>query len=173
MRVVYLTGERIYVRPLVAADKDHAAAWFPGPYPVNATRAEAWLAEEHANAWDRWAQHYAIARTADDRVVGGVTLQNDQRKGTLFFHMAPWLPDADTLRAEALGLLIRWVRDDLELMTVVAHIAADEPETVAAAEALGMTANVRLRQHIARPGHRVDLLLYQALFAPWHEADGP
>jgi hypothetical protein len=55
-------------------------------------------------------------------------------------------------------------------MIAVAHIAADETETVAAAEALGMTASVRLREHIARPGHRVDLLLYQALFAPWREA---
>ncbi len=167
MRVVYLTGERVYLRPLVAEDKDGAAAWFPGPYPVNATRAEAWLAEEQADAWDRRTRHYAIARVADDAVVGGVMLQTDRRTGMLGFHMAPWLPDADDLRAEALRLLIRWVRDDLELMAVAAQVAADEPATIAAAEALGMTANVRLREHIARPGHRVDLLLYQALFAPW------
>lgn len=171
MRVVYLTGERVYLRPLVAEDKEHAAAWFPGPFPVNASRAEEWLKEEHANAWSRWAQHYAIARVTDDVVVGGVTFWNDQRKGALLFHMAPWLPEADMLRAEALRLLIRWIRDDLELMTVVAHLAADETETIATAETLGMTANGRLREHIARPGHRVDLLVYQALFAPWREAE--
>ena len=59
------------------------------------------------------------------------------------------------------------MRDDLELMTAVVHIAADEPETIAAAERLGMAQGVRLRVHIARPGHRVDLLLYQARYAPW------
>jgi RimJ/RimL family protein N-acetyltransferase len=172
MRVVYLTGEHVYIRPLVAADSEHAAAWFASLFPVNATRAAAWLAEEQANAWDRWARHYAMARVADDAVVGGVTFHTDERKGTLLFHMASWLPDADTLRAEALALLVRWVRDDLELMTVVAHIAADEPETIAAAERLGMTTNARLREHIARPDHRVDLLIYQALFTPWRAADG-
>jgi RimJ/RimL family protein N-acetyltransferase len=171
MRVVYLTGERVYLRPLVAEDKERTAAWFPGPFPINATRAEEWLQEEHASAWSRWAQHYAIARVTDDVVVGGVTFWNDHRKGAFLFHMAPGLPEADALRGEALGLLVRWARDDLELMTVVAHLAADEMETIAAAEALGMTANGRLREQIARPGHRVDVLVYQALFAPWRAAE--
>jgi RimJ/RimL family protein N-acetyltransferase len=173
VRVVYLTGEQVTVRPMVATDKECAAAWFAGPFPINATRAETWLAEEQVNAWERWAQHYAIVRLADDAVVGGATLSSDWRKGTLLLHMAPWLSDADTLRAEALRLLVRWVREDIELMTVVTHIAADEAETIAAAEAIGMTADGRLREHIARPGHRVDLLLYQALFAPWRETAQP
>jgi len=108
----------------------------------------------------------AILR-ADDAIVGGVTLETDYRKATLKLHIAPWLPDADALRAAALRLVHPWIRDDLELMAFVLHIPADQPETIAAAEALGMELGVRFREGIARPGHRVDELIYQALFDAW------
>ena len=71
----------------------------------------------------------------------------------------------------ALRLLHPWIRDDLELMTFVLPIPADQPETIAAAEALGMVQGVRLREGIARPGHRVDDLFYQALFDAWAMPD--
>ena len=41
----------------------------------------------------------------------------------------------------------------------------------AAAEALGMVQGVRFREGIARPGYRVDELIYQALFAAWAVRD--
>jgi hypothetical protein len=56
-------------------------------------------------------------------------------------------------------------------MTFVLHIPADQPETIAAAEALGMIAGVRLREAIARPDQRVDELIYQALLTPWAVRD--
>ncbi len=43
LRATYLTGERVYLRAMVAADKETAAAWFPSLFLVNASRAEAWL----------------------------------------------------------------------------------------------------------------------------------
>lgn len=171
MRAVYLTGEQLYLRALVAADKECAAAWFDSPFPVNAVRAEAWLKEAHASLDRPPTLHYVIARTADDVVIGGVTLQTDYRIGTLKVRIAPWLADADALRAAALRLLQPWLRDDLELMTFVIHIPADQPETIAAAEGLGMVPGVRLREAIARPGHRVDDLIYQALLTPWAVRD--
>ena len=171
MRAVYLTGEHLYIRAMVAADKECAAAWFDSPFPVNAVRAEAWLKETHVSVDRPSALHYAIVRTADDAVIGGVTLETDYRIGTLKLRIAPSLPDADVLRAAALRILHPWLRDDLELMTFVMHIPADQPETVAAAEALGMTQGVRLRQAIARPDRRVDELIYQALFTPWAVRD--
>ncbi len=171
MRAVYLTGEQVSLRALVAADKECAAAWFDSPFPVNAVRAEAWLKEAHASLDRPPALHYAIVRTADEAVIGGVTLQTDYRIGTLTLRIAPWLPDADALRAAALRVLHPWLRDDLELMTFVIHIPADQPATIAAAEALGMIPGVRLREAIARPGHRVDELVYQVLLTPWAVRD--
>jgi len=40
MRAVYLTGEHLYIRAMVAADMERATAWFDSPFPVNAVRAE-------------------------------------------------------------------------------------------------------------------------------------
>ncbi len=90
--------------------------------------------------------------------------------GFVWFHMAPWEAEADALRAAALRLIVPWVRDDLEYITLVAHFAADETATIAAAEELGMTCNVRFRGFVARPGVRIDRLVYQALFRVWGEA---
>lgn len=172
MRAVYLTSEDLYIRAMIAADKECAAAWFDSPFPVNAVRAEAWLKGAHASVDRPSALHYAIVRTADSAVIGGVTLETDYRIGTLKLHIAPSLAEsADALRAATLRILYPWLRDDLELMTFVLHIPADQPETIAAAAALGMIAGVRLRQAIARPDRRVDELIYQALLTPWAVRD--
>lgn len=171
MQAVYLTGGDFYVRAMVRADKECAAAWSDSPFPINAARAEAWLEEAHRSVDQRSRLHYAIVRAADEAVIGGVTLETDYRRATLKLHLAPWLPDADAARAAALRILHPWLRDDLELMTFVLHIPADQPETIAAAESLGMERGARFREGIARPGHRVDELIYQALFAPWAVRD--
>lgn len=173
MRAIYLTGETVYLRALVAADKETAGAWFPGPFPINAARAEEWLKEAHTDIWGaNKPRRYILARVDDDTPVGGVTLaQQGYRRGYLTFAMAPWRADADALRAEALRLIVPWVRDDLELMTLTVPLAADEAATIAAAEALGLQPNARLREYVARPGGRVDRIFYQALNAPWRVAE--
>lgn len=171
MRAVYLTGEQLAIRALVAADAAYAVAWFDSPFPVNAVRAEAWLKEAHASLDRPSTLHYAIVRNADEAVIGGATLETDYRIGTLKLRITPSLPEADALRAAALRILHPWLRDDLELMSFVVHIPADQPETIAAAEALGMVAGVRLREAIARPGRRMDELIYQALLTPWAVPD--
>jgi RimJ/RimL family protein N-acetyltransferase len=171
MRAVYLTGEDLYIRAMVAGDAAHATAWFDSPFPVNADRAETWLKDAHTSADQPHSLHFAIVHAADDAVIGGMTLDTNYRRGTLKLRIAPWLPDADALRAAALHLAHPWIRDDLELMTFVLHIPADQPETIAAAEGLGMELGVRFRDGIARTGHRVDELIYQALFDAWAVRD--
>ncbi len=173
MRAIYLTGESVYLRAIIAADKETAGAWYAGPFPINAARAEEWLKEVHTDLWgSNKPRRYVIARVADDTPVGGVALAlRDNRRGFLTFAMAPWLDEADHLRAEALRLLVPWARDDLELMTLTFAVAADETATIDAAEALGMERTARLRDFVARPDGRVDRFLYQALNAPWRVGD--
>ncbi|MBX6341024.1 MAG: hypothetical protein IRY97_01090 [Thermomicrobiaceae bacterium] len=172
MRATYLTGERIYLRGLVAADKECATAWFDSPYPIDAGRAERFLREEHNTPWPSRRRHYAIVRRADDVVVGGVREESpNQRSVTVAFHLAPALPDADSLRAEALRLVVPWLRDEREFVVVRAWLPEDAPETLAAAEAVGMVATARLRGYFARPGGRVDALIYHALRQPWEAPD--
>ena len=85
----------------------------------------------------------------------------------LRLHLAPWLDDADAWRAEALGLVVPWLRDEGEMMVISVAIDADQPRTLAAATALGMVETARLRERVARPGGRVDEFRYQALNPRW------
>jgi RimJ/RimL family protein N-acetyltransferase len=174
LRPDYLRGPRVYLRAMVAEDKERAAAWLDHTFPVNASRAEKALKDEHGGGgWPRSRRRLALARTEDDEVVGSVqvTSWDNFRTCRLAFEMAHWRDDADGLRAEALGLLVHWLRDETELMVVTVDLAADEPETIAAAEASGMVRNACLRERFARPHGRVDALVYQALNPRWEVRD--
>jgi len=170
MRIVYLTGEHVYLRPLVLADKDSASAWHPGPFLMGAAQAEKVLKDEAAGGA---ARRLALVRSQTDEVVGSVKLTSHDgfRRCWVTFHMAPSMMDADALRAEALRLIVPWLRDQMEVMVVSVEVAADEMETIAAATELGMELNVRLREFVARAGCRVDRLIYQALNPRWEVKD--
>ena len=169
LRPAYLRGASVYLRAMVEADKERGAAWLDETFPVNASRAEKALKEEHTDQWRRGERRLAIARCEDDEIVGSVRLISRDRVRTcaLTFWMAPWRDDADALRGEALGLLVHWLRDETEVMVVTAELPADQPRTVAAAEAAGMVRNATLREWFGRPGGRVDCLIYQALNPRW------
>ncbi len=168
MRIGYLTGSSVRLRPLVEDDKECALAWFDSQFPINATRAAAFFEEIPSFWWDQSTITLVIERVDDDQVVGGLSLTNTSRRTTsIQFHMAPALPEADVLRADALRIVIPWLRDEHEYMVVRLNVGADEEETVAAAESLGMKLGVRLREFIARPGGRADRLCYEALNPRW------
>ena len=159
---------------MVEADKERGAAWLDETFPVNEGRAEAALKEEHrGHWWSRSDRRLAIALGEDDEVVGSARVATGDGRRTchLHFQMAPWRDDTDALRGEALGLLVRWLRDETELMVVTLEVAVDQPATIAAAEAVGMVQNARLREWYARPGGRVDCLIYEALNPRWEVRD--
>jgi hypothetical protein len=112
-------------------------------------------------------RHLIIALTDTDEVVGRLHLYSNGRTADIWFSMAPWLEDADSLQAETLRLVIPWLRDEASMVMTTLEIPSDQNVTIAAARELGMPLAVRLREHIARPGHRVDLLLYQAPGPVW------
>jgi hypothetical protein len=172
LRPVFLTGERVYLRPMLLSDKEHAAAWFDSPFPINATRAEKFLKESHQGGWPPGPRHLVIVRAEGEEIIGGATTRSwNGRVVRLSFRMAPWIAEADDLRASALGLLVPWLRDEREYMVVRLAIAADQPATIAAAEALGMVQVARLRERLARPGGRVDQFYYEALNPRWEVKD--
>jgi RimJ/RimL family protein N-acetyltransferase len=174
LRPDFLRGSSVYLRAMVEADRECGAAWLDGTFPVNAARADAALKEEHEGPWwARSARRLAIALTEGDDVVGSARVRSDDRNRTcrVSFVMAPWRDDADALRAEALALLVRWLRDESEAMVVTVELPADEAATIAAAEALGMERSARLREWFGRPGRRVDCLVYQALNPRWEVRD--
>lgn len=165
MRAIFLTGERVYLRGMLESDASSVTAWHTSVFPVNAAFAEEQLKERHQSMWDAPERQFAIVRSKDDAVVGGVLvgLEDTNRRGSLELHMAPALQDADQLQAEALGVLVPWLLDDHNMRRVHVSIASDDIVTIAAAESLGMIQGVRLREFLLKPGGRVDALIYQIL----------
>jgi hypothetical protein len=156
---------------MLASDKDVASAWFPYPFPVTPARAEEFLREWITSPWqDR--HHLAICRTAGDEVVGSVRLMIWGRIGRVRFKLGPQVPDAEELQADALRLLVPWLRDEMELIATTFTFPSDLPLVVAAAEESGLVLGVRLREFVARPGHRVDLLMYDALNPRYVRSEG-
>ncbi len=170
MQAIYLTGERIYLRAMQLSDKEHAAAWFDSLYPINATRAEAFLKEELKDPYSH-TQRLAVILKETDEIAGGLTSWTNGRKAVLSFTAAPWITDADRLRADTLRIVIPWLRDEASMLSVNIAVPADETQSIAVAEELGMQLGVRLREHVARPGHRVDKLFFQALGPIWTEEE--
>jgi RimJ/RimL family protein N-acetyltransferase len=176
MRAIYLMGTKVYLRAMIESDKECGIAWFNSGlplsgfgnhYPINAAQAETVLKEENTGAWGG-NRRYAIVRNDGEAVVGSfVEESNYPTTARIGIHMAPMLPDADGLQAEALSLVIPWLRDERQFRLVQIYLAADQTETIAAAEAVNMTEVVRLRRHVARPGSRVDLVMYEAVNPRW------
>lgn len=168
MRVVYLTGDRVHIRPPVEEDKEHATAWFNSVFPANEPRAETFLEDQVYPFWEATEFTFLIARVDDDTIIGSVVVGiSEWRIATLRFRMAPTLDDADESRADALRLLVPWLRDEHEMMVTRLYVPADQSQTVAAAEELGMTLSARLREFIAVAGGRVDELIYEVVNPRW------
>jgi RimJ/RimL family protein N-acetyltransferase len=181
MRAIYLMGTKVYLRAMITSDKTCGIAWFNTRlpmggfghvFPVDATRAATVLKDENQALWTGGRHRYAIVRNANEEVVGALV-----EEGTypvvahIGIQMAPALDDADELRAEALSLVVPWLRDERQFRLVRMSIPADECEAIAAAEASGMTQAARLRRYVARSGTRVDLLMYEAVNPQWNGQD--
>lgn len=163
----YLSGERFYLRAPIKTDAETASAWYPGVFPVGSSRAESYL-KDHLKAawWPGRELHLMLVRADDDAVVGGVIAERPTGPGAVAtFRLAAslTLEEADDGQAEALRLLIPWLLNEAEVLTVTASIAVDQPRSLEAAASIGMTVQIRLREFLARPGGRVDLLQLQAL----------
>jgi RimJ/RimL family protein N-acetyltransferase len=174
LRPAYLSGPSVYLRAMVEDDKERTAAWLDETFPANAGRGEKALTEEHGSAVPRrQQQRLAIALNDGNEVVGSVRVYTRDRRRTCFiaFDMARWREDRDALRGEALGIVVHWLRDETEAMTVTVEVPADQRATIAAAEAAGMVRAATLREWYARPGGRVDCLFFQALNPHWEAPD--
>lgn len=166
LRASYLTGEKVHLRAMGLADKDHAAAWFDQPFPADVTRAETFIKDEHKDL-DSREKHLIIALNETDEIVGRFCLWSNGRIAVIWFRMAFVRDDADEIQADVLRITTPWLMNEASMFSLTAEIPSDCTATIAAAEQLGMQPSVRLREHIARAGHRVDLIYYQALGQTW------
>jgi RimJ/RimL family protein N-acetyltransferase len=174
LRIPDLTGDHVYLRAPVEADKEHAQAWLGGDFPANAPHAEAVFKEEQSgDPLTHGGARLMIVGRDTDAVIGGARISTYTAYRTCWLELAiaRGAEDADALRGEALRLVVRWLRDQGELMVVDVMIPADHERTIAAAEEAGMARNVRLREWYARPSGRVDAFIYEALNPRWEVRD--
>src|SRR5215207_3792640 len=165
MRAVYLSVDDFYLRAMVRDDKDHAVGWFHSPISIDASAAETLLKELHECGWDEPDEMYlAVVRSSDDEIIGSVVIEDqDRRTAWLKIRSAPSVENGEQLRAKVLELVVPWLRDELEILVTRIEIPEDERLMLAAAERLGMEQATRMREYVARPGARVDVLGYQAM----------
>ncbi len=165
--VHYLSGATIGFRAPRLADAVEAVRWLPGPFPHYTVHTERLLRERETDPWANSGTTQLVAVEHDSgRIMGGAEIERqDRRVAWITLSFAPDLTRAERERmhAEALSILVPWLRDELGMMTITTAIGDDEPAVKAAAEAAGMHEAVRLREHLARPGGRVDLVWLEAL----------
>jgi len=162
-RAIFLSGDAVYVRAYVERDKEVTAAWAGTPFPVGAPRGEKLLEDWHRE-WRPRTRHYALCRAESHEVVGGVIVGIRHLVAEFMVTTAVWVADSDEIRAAAFSLIVPWLAEEWGMISVLGHVASDEPACRAAAVALGMTHQATLREFFARPGGaRADDLLYQKL----------
>ena len=163
----YLSGERIYLRAPLKEDTAASASWFPSVFPVGPGKAESHLKEQLKRVW--WPGdnlHLMMVRTDDDQIVGGVIVEHPTGPTTnVTLRLSPILAfaDADRTQADTLTILVRWLINEAEVLTITVNVGADQHLTLAVASDLGMSQQVRLREFLARPGGRIDMIQLQAL----------
>lgn len=181
MQAIYLMGTEVYLRAMIPADKECGIAWFntrlpmggfDNLFPIDSSRAATALKDENRGLWASGRHRYAIVRIDDDAVVGALVEESSHPiVANIGVQMAPALAGADSLRAQALRMVVPWLLEERQFRLVRMSIPADQPVTIAAAESVGMTLGATLRRFIARPGARVDMLMYQALNPCWPGVD--
>lgn len=164
----FLVGEEIYIRPFLKADAVNGMSWRETIFPQSTGLIETWIEEELPKARENRTAHYAIARKADDVVVGTAKIIHDEVSFPLELHVDPLYGERGARwKAEALTLIVRWTVDENHRPGMQVPLAATETIVIAAAEAIGMRACARFREMLLLDGRRVDRVWYEYLNAGW------
>jgi RimJ/RimL family protein N-acetyltransferase len=173
---IYLRDDRYGLRAPVPDDADVAGAWYEGAFPVSAEAARAMLVEQESIPWGgNPTIRLIVTELETGAVVGGALVERQNtRVGKLQVTVGG--PDragegAQRLRAAVLRLLVPWVMGELNMMTAVLDVPADETIVIDAARELGLVEVARLREHIARSAGRVDLLMLERVNRQWGRGD--
>lgn len=152
-------------------DADHVAAWYEGAFPIAPDTAGELLREQETIPWGANPTiRLMIVDLQTQDVVGGALVEHaDRRVSEIRITVGGPAPSPERQRISAvvLRLLVPWVMDELDMMTTRIDVPADETILIAAALGLGMREAVRLREHIARPSGRVDLLMLELVNPAW------
>lgn len=157
-----LTTERLTLRPVTPDDAEHLHRLLNDwevcktlqtvPFPYPRLLADQWIANSVAQRQDGAAYHFAITGNEDGRevLVGAVGLKliSGQRRATIGYWVGRRFWGHGVAR-EAAGRVVRWALANLDLDTVGAVVATDNPASAAVLAGIGF-------REIG-PGHEVFL----------------
>ncbi|MBW4024507.1 MAG: 8-oxo-dGTP diphosphatase MutT [Proteobacteria bacterium] len=145
-----LTTERLTLRPLTPDDAEQLHRLLNDwevcrtlqsvPFPYPRALADQWIADSVAQRQDGAAYHFAItgAETGHEVLVGavGLKLLAGQRRATLGYWVGRrfW---GHAVAREAAGRVVRWALANLDLDTVEATVATDNPASARVLEVVG------------------------------------
>ncbi len=172
----YLTGPTLYLRPVEPEDAA-AAIWRSDPFPVPAEVVQDQLKTMLAvDPDDDEAELLLLVSTrTGDRPVGSVSLRiHGERFGRIEPAIDALLPAEQRagILAEVTSMLVPWLLDERNLMTVVMHVAGNHEVLDHQVKALGGRTAYRLRELFLVDGRQVDCLVYQFLNSRWTDRLG-
>lgn len=172
MKKIILESENIVLRPFTLTDADRVqqlagekeisdtTLLIPHPYPDGA--AEEWISR-HAKEFEE-KNIYNFAVTVDDKVVGsigfGVNLQHNNCEVGYWIGKPYW---GKGYASKALGLIIKFCFEELELNKVHAHYMKCNWSSGRVMEKNGMKQEGILRKHVMKNGAYHDIVTYGIL----------
>lgn len=165
----WLATDRVGLRAPELPDTDHADAWYIGERDPDPGSLERELRRRESIPWGGNPVITLVAvDLRDKRIAGGVVAtRSANRMADVRVHVPNADPDRDLLLRDILGLAVPWLLHEVGLLTVVLGTPADDTGLVDAALAAGMVEAVRRREHVVRPGGRVDLLQLERVNWKW------
>ena len=176
MKVIFLDGEKISLRPLGRGDAELILPWVNDQEvtrtlllhrPINLESEEEFLAKAATSQTDFI---FGIVEKTSDRLVGVVGLpQIDYRNrhssfGSFIGDKSKWGKGYGT---EATFLTVQYAFGTLNLNRVWLHVSADNPAAIRAYEKVGFRKEGLLRQHLYRDGQHLDILAMAVLRDEW------
>jgi diamine N-acetyltransferase len=180
MRMPFLVGETIYLRPLESDDGPDAARWFRGAETEGRLAGGLPVSEEAARRLietltrDERQVGMAVARRADDRVVGVIRLYrlNPQRRsGGYRLALAPTSDlgrgGVDAITRQATRLVLAYAFETLNLNRIYVHGFASDRAARTRYEKVGFTEEGILRQEAFQDGRYEDVVVMGILREEW------
>ena len=176
MKVIFLDGEKIFLRPLGRDDAELIVPWVNDQEvtrtlllhrPVNLESEEEFLAKATTSQTE---VIFGIVEKTSDCLVGVVGLpQIDYRNrhssfGIFIGDKSKWGRGYGT---EATFLTVQYAFGTLNLNRVWLHVSADNPAAIRAYEKVGFRKEGLLRQYLYRGGQHLDIIAMAVLRDDW------
>lgn len=183
-RVIFLSGKRLYLRPLEETDLDRCCRWINDPeirpfllnqWPLDAISEKQWH-EGRDRSLPPSCLTVAIVLHDGDRHIGNMGLHKiDWRSrhgetGTLIGEKECW---GQGYGSEAKELLLAYAFDTLGLHRVTSVVLATNARSLGCQRKCGYVEEGRLRQHVFTNGQWVDEVILGILAEEWRARRRP